>query len=199
MASQRLALFDLDGTLTAGDTMFAFVFHCRGTLRTWLGLLWLSPLLALHAAGLVAAAPTKAAFLRHFLGGFSREALEAWARSFADHLEANIRPEARSRLQWHREQGHDIVVVSASLDLWLAPWAARHGLTLLCTQGQFEQDVFTGQLATPNCNGPEKETRIRASCDLSRYEYIYAYGDSSGDTEMLALAHEPCFRPFRTS
>src|SRR5687767_9039527 len=103
MAHQRLALFDLDGTITANDTMFAFVFHSRGTLRAWLGLLWLSPLLTLHAAGIIAATPTKTLFLRHFFGGFPREILEGWGRSFADHLEGNIRPEARARLQWHRE------------------------------------------------------------------------------------------------
>ncbi|MCT7593194.1 hypothetical protein [Aliarcobacter butzleri] len=29
------------------------------------------------------------------------------------------------------------------------------------------------------------------------YDYIYAYGDSSGDKQMLELAHEKVYKPFR--
>jgi phosphatidylglycerophosphatase C len=196
MNGRTLALFDLDGTITTHDTMFAFVQHARGRLRTALGLLWLSPVLGLHAIGLVDATTAKTALLRHFFGGVPRQQMLAWAESFAARLDELVRPEARARLQWHREQGHEIVLVSASLDLWLGPWAQRQSLSLLCTQGHFAEEVFTGALVGPNCNGPEKEVRIRAAHDLSSYAFVYAYGDSSGDVQMLALAHESWLRPF---
>ena len=38
---------------------------------------------------------------------------------------------------------------------------------------------------------------IKEHVTVREYEYIYAYGDSSGDREMLKLAHEACYKPFR--
>lgn len=196
--TRGLALFDLDGTITTRDTMFAFVLHCRGPVRTALGLVWLSPWLVGYVLKLVPNDVAKRRLVRHFLAGASRAEIAAWSASFADAVDAMVRPGARERLQWHREQGHDLVLVSASLDLWVRPWAERHGLRLLCTEGRFDGDRFSGDWATPNCHGPEKEARIRAAMALDDYARIWSYGDSSGDAEMLALAHESSFRPFRT-
>lgn len=197
MPRRALALFDFDGTLTSSDTMFAFVWHARGPLRTIFGLLWLSPLLALHAIKIVGATRAKTALLRHFFGGERRAVLEGLGQGFIERIDALVRPAARERLEWHRAQGHDVVIVSASLDLWLAPWASARKIPLLCTEARYDGDTFTGALATPNCNGPEKAARIQAAYDLGTYEHIYAYGDSSGDKEMLSLAHETQYKPFR--
>jgi phosphatidylglycerophosphatase C len=52
---------------------------------------------------------------------------------------------------------------------------------------------FTGSLVGPNCRGPEKERRLRAWLDGEGFgSYVlYAYGDSSGDDQMLAMANHP--------
>jgi len=57
--------------------------------------------------------------------------------------------------------------------------------------------VVTGKLLTKNCYGIEKANRVKEIYDLSHYERIYAYGDSTGDTELLALANESFYKPFR--
>ncbi len=177
--------------------MLAFVRHCRGTPRYALGMLWLSPMLVAHRVGLIAAERAKVIFLRHFLGGMTRTELREAASAFADRLDTALRPGALERLAWHRGEGHEVWVVSASLDLWLAPWMERHGLQVLCSRGHFDGERFTGALSGPNCNGAQKVAQIRQTLDLSRYDHVYAYGDSSGDAEMLAIADEPSFRPFR--
>jgi phosphoserine phosphatase len=58
--------------------------------------------------------------------------------------------------------------------------------------------VLTGQFDGHNCYGQEKVRRIQAALDLAHYEHIYAYGDSSGDKPMLALADEAFYKPFRS-
>ena len=108
-----------------------------------------------------------------------------------------MRPAARERLRWHLDQGHEVVVVSASLDLWLAPWMHREGLRLVSTRGRFEGERFTGELDGANVHGPEKVRALGEHVDLQGYGVVYAYGDSSGDLEMLGLAHEASYRPFR--
>ncbi|MEL0028984.1 MAG: haloacid dehalogenase-like hydrolase, partial [Perlucidibaca sp.] len=53
----------------------------------------------------------------------------------------------------------------------------------------------TGELATPNCYGPEKAARLRQHYGVSAIKA--AYGDSAGDREMLAMAEQPFYRPWR--
>lgn len=197
--TRELALFDFDGTLTTRDTMLAFCHHVVGSVRYGLGLGVLAPMLVGYLLKVVPNDVAKVRMLTHFLGGRSRAELEAAAATFADRADGWLRPGAAERLAWHLEQGHDVLLVSASLDLWLAPWAERHGVRLVSTQGAFDaDDRFTGGLATPNCHGPAKVERIRALVDPETYDVVHAYGDSSGDTEMLALAHHGHYRPFRT-
>jgi HAD superfamily hydrolase (TIGR01490 family) len=193
----QLALFDFDGTLTDRDTMLAFCRHVRGPLRFWAGMVWLTPVFGLMFLKWMPAEVAKVRFLRHFLGGMERVTLETWARSFAVEVDTWMRPGALERLAWHRDEGHDVAVVSASVDIWLLPWMEKRGLRCLCSRAAFEDDVFTGRLDGANCNHEEKVRRVRAEYDLSVYARIYAYGDSKGDQAMLALAHEPTFRPFR--
>ena len=195
--TRALALFDFDGTITTRDTMFDFVRATRGPVRLALGLVALSPWLVAHKLGLLGATPAKVLVLRWFFGGESRETLARWGEAYVDRVEALIRPGAARRLGWHVAAGHDVAVVSASLDLWVGAWARKRGLRLLCTEAAWDGDVFAGALGSANCNGAEKERRIRAAFDVTAYATVYAYGDSSGDAEMLALATEPSFKPFR--
>jgi phosphatidylglycerophosphatase C len=76
------------------------------------------------------------------------------------------------------------------------PWAARQGLPLLATPTGWDAGRFAG-LGGENCNGPEKVRRIDGALDRAGFARVWAYGDSSGDREMLALADEPSFKPFR--
>lgn len=194
----HLALFDFDGTLTHRDSMFGYLRHVCGGPRLALGMVLCGPVLVGMVLKLVPRARAKEILLRHLLGGRTREALAERGASFVAELDADLRPEAVARLEWHLQQGHRVLLVSASLDLWLAPWAEARGLTLLCTGARFEDGRFVG-LGTPNCRGPEKVARIRAELDPDQAERIYAYGDSGGDREMLALAHEPYLETFPQS
>ena len=87
-------------------------------------------------------------------------------------------------------------MISASLDIWLKPWTEYLGVELICTKMKFEQGIFTGAFANANCNGNEKVNRIKALLRLEDYQPIYAYGNSSGDKPMLALADHGFYRHF---
>lgn len=194
----RLALFDFDGTLTTGDTLFPFLKFAGGTTRFYSGLLIAAPSLVGYVAGITPAWKPKQALIAYVLKGRTRQEIEALGEQFCQQvLPDMLRLEAMDRLQWHRNQGHDIYVVSASTDAWLLPFCNRENIGLICTELEYRQDVFTGRLATPNCKGREKVNRIQQQLDLSDYNRIYAYGDSnSGDMPMLQLADEAFFRKF---
>ena len=124
------------------------------------------------------------------LAGVPRAPLVEAAESFADHVVASgLRADVRERVDWHRGQGHELVLVSASPELYVAPIGRRLGFdAVLATRLEVDaDDRFTGRLLGANCRGPEKVVRLREwrGDDLA---LAYAYGDSAGDREMLALA-----------
>jgi phosphatidylglycerophosphatase C len=96
------------------------------------------------------------------------------------------------RLRHHRDEGHEIVVVSASLDVYLRPLVPRLGVdhVIACTLEADPRSVLTGELVGGNVRGPEKVRRLDAWLGDDAVE-LWAYGDSSGDDELLARADHP--------
>ncbi len=111
--------------------------------------------------------------------------------------ETTVKASAMERIDWHKKEGHDIAVVSASFTHWLAPWCDAHQLKLVATELEIKDNLITGKMATPNCKGAEKVVRIKELFNPDDYDYIYAYGNSSGDKEMLELANEPFMNNFK--
>jgi phosphatidylglycerophosphatase C len=100
-----------------------------------------------------------------------------------------------ARVQEHKRRGHRLVLVSASPALYLTVWAARAGFdAVLATELEFRDGRFSGRLASPNCWGPEKVRRLQQWFGDARTQVLYAYGDSRGDREMLALADHAWLR-----
>ena len=104
---------------------------------------------------------------------------------------------AERRIAWHKERGHRLVMVSASLDLYLEPISHELGFDdLLCTRPSKNHRVFNGSLDGKNCRAQEKVVKLKELLgDLSSVE-LHAYGDSVGDKEMLEAASYPHWRPF---
>jgi len=189
--------FDFDGTLTTKDSYTAF-------------LKWRTPRGAWIAGG-VKLVPAALAYLFHrdrgrikaaatkvYLGGVSRERLEADARSFAEqHSRSLLRPDAMIAWKRWRKERVRLVIVTASPDMVVAPFARGLGADdLIGTPLAFdERDRLTGAFAAPNCRGPEKVIRLQAAYGPD-VRVRAAYGDTSGDTEMLGIAEEPYFRVF---
>jgi phosphatidylglycerophosphatase C len=189
--ARPLAAFDLDGTLTRRDTLMPFLLQAVGRGRTYRAVLTSSlPLFRAAAFGGAHRDRAKAAVLQTVLTGVPRTALAGTAESFADHVVAHgLRPDLRARVEWHRGQGHELVLVSASPELYVAPIGRRLGFdAVLATRLEVgPDDLLTGRLLGANCRGPEKVIRLREwrGGDLA---VAFAYGDSTGDREMLALA-----------
>ena len=132
-----------------------------------------------------------AVFTGHPIDDVERHADEFAAMLAADRL----RDDVVARMRWHHEQGHAVVWVSASLAVYLRPLAHRLGIieAVLGTELAVAPDGrCSGELQGPNCRGPEKVRRLHAWLD-ERYGArsaveLWAYGDSSGDRELLADA-----------
>ncbi|HOO63628.1 MAG TPA: HAD-IB family hydrolase [Synergistaceae bacterium] len=194
--SRGLALFDFDKTLSDRDTLFDF--HCChfGTFRVYSWALRHFPTLLGCPLGWSDRGAVKQAFLRHFWKGVPYEDFAQAAHKYSlEKMPRTLRPRALEVLQKHLERGDRVLVISASIKEWLEPWCFDAGISqVLGTEMEVRDGVLTGSLQTPNCRGPEKIRRLREVLLPEEYSPIYAYGDSDGDKEMLALADFPVYR-----
>ena len=131
--------------------------------------------------------------LRRLVGGREHAELAAAGTRFGERVaKTGMRPEMVARMQWHAGAGHEIVIVSASLDVYIERTAEVLGIgTVLCSRMEVDaHGRVTGGLVGGNCRGPAKLRRIREHFGESGYE-LWAYGDSAGDAEMLVAADHP--------
>lgn len=195
---KKLAVFDFDGTVTSKDSMLEFVRFVKGGGVVSSALMSLSPLIILSKFGLYPNDEVKKKFLRKTLGGTAIADIQEQITKFSKEvIPMIIRPKALEQLQFHKSRGHDVVIVSASLDFWVTPWPDRLGIPCICTKAEIKDGIITGELASPNCYGEEKVTRLKAEYDIDSYEMIFAYGDSRGDRELLRIAQRAYYKPFR--
>lgn len=190
-----LALFDFDGTITTGDTFTPFLRFAIPTSRAVVGGLALSPVLVANRLGLVSTSATRPIVARAGFQGAAAASVRALGRHYAaEVLPSVVQPLALERLQWHRHQGHTVAVVSAGLDVYLAPWCEVHGVALICSELEECRGRLTGRYRRGDCSGPTKAALIRETFKLGQYETVYAYGDTREDREMLALADRKYYR-----
>ncbi|MDP9073467.1 MAG: HAD-IB family hydrolase [Actinomycetota bacterium] len=190
-----VAAFDFDGTLIAGDSFLPFLIRLVGRRAMGRAFVVAGPeLLTAFARGSRDA--TKAAMLGRLLAGYPEPRIVELGAAYADQLVRQIRPAMAQRIDWHRSQGHRLVIVSASLEVYLAPTGRLLGFDqVLATRLEVgPSGRLTGRLAGVNVRRAEKSARLRqwlaAELDQAPHE-LWAYGDSTGDRELLAMADHP--------
>ena len=194
----QIAFFDFDGTITTDDSLIRFIRFVVGDTKFAIGMLALSPMLTAYKLKLIPNYKAKQYMLSYFFKGMIKEKFMQVANEYSlKHIDTILRPKAMEKIAWHKEQGHKIVIVSASIECWLKPWCDKHGLDLITTKLEIKDGIVTGKFLSKNCYGIEKANRVHTEYNLDDYDHIYAYGDSRGDKELLALANESFYKPCR--
>ncbi len=188
--SKTLVLFDFDGTLTTRDSMVEFLIFSVGYPRLILAAIALFPkLVAYFLSKKPDGNDVKPLLFSKLFAGKTRQELENLGQNFFEKkIPKMLRAEMMEKLEGFKKEKAVLVLVSASLDFWLKPFAEAHGMHLICTEIQYQNEVFLGKFSTQNCNYSEKARRVKSVFDLKKFEKIYAFGNSDGDDAMLALA-----------
>ena len=197
-ADQPIVAFDFDGTLTIRDSFTQFLRWRAGAAGWFGGLARMAPDLAAYA-GHRDRGRLKAASVREFLKGVPRLQLEADAEAFAGQVWPGLlRYDALACWKDWGAKGACRVIVTASPETTVAPFARRlEADALLGTQLVFDaDDRVAGAFAGANCRGEEKVRRLRAAFG-AEMQLAAAFGDTTGDTVMLAIADEAGFRRFK--
>jgi phosphatidylglycerophosphatase C len=186
-ATTTVAFFDFDGTLTAGDTLMPFLKFVVGRPKYYAKLFLISPVLVAYFAKLIPNDVAKEIVLKQYLAGYNIDELCALGKRFSEEVIPHmLRPEGMERLRWHQNQGHDCVLVSASMDVYLDSWSNNNGFkAAITTQLQNVAGVVNGKILNENCYGDEKVRQIKLWLNGRKTLKTYAYGDTSGDLPML--------------
>ncbi len=198
MPERRIAAFDFDGTLTRRDTLLPFLVRVCGPLAVAKAFWTIAPgtvrsRVRPSSGGLHHRDSSKAALLHALLAGRDAAWFTEAGTDFARGLPRRIRPEMAEQVAWHRAQGHELVLVSASLLTYLEPFAAAQGFDHVIAVGlEVSADgTLTGALTRPNVRGPEKAVRLREWLEGQSPAMLWGYGNSSGDRELLAMSDVP--------
>ncbi|MGH7094112.1 MAG: HAD family hydrolase [Stellaceae bacterium] len=188
-----VVVFDLDGTITRGDTFLAYLIH----------VLVRRPERVPRCLGLIAAAVRfasgsggremlKGATLTAVVGGMRRDEAVQLADDFVERrLPRMIKPAALTRIAWHRRRGHRLILATASVDLYAAAIAKRLGFTdAVCTRAVWCNDTVAGGLDGPNLRGEAKLAALRGALDdiRSPRTTLIAYSDHHSDLPLLRFA-----------
>ena len=198
MTGQTIAFFDFDGTLTRHDTFLAFARFAKGEAATLRCVVRSLGDIAAWKLGRIGNGEAKERLFGRLFGGMSHERIALLAEQFAERIIADMRHDVFRQLLRHRQEGHTVCVVSASVDLWIAPWIAASGSEvdrLICTKAEIDsRHRLTGRFDGGNCHGGVKAERILADYPQLKEQFavIYVYTDDArSDAPMLALANHP--------
>jgi HAD superfamily hydrolase (TIGR01490 family) len=114
--------------------------------------------------------------------------------AFDDILKPNLFKGAKDLVASCRDKGHDVVLISGSLDFLMHRLAEHLGAThVIANRLEIHAGVATGKLLRPVVAGPEKARLIREHAKAHGHDLdaCFGYSDSYSDVPMLSVVGHP--------
>ncbi|MBD8491931.1 HAD-IB family hydrolase [Pseudomonas syringae] len=195
-----LAVFDFDGTLTRHDSFVPFLkfaFGQRTFSRRMAGMVL--PSLGFLARR-VSRDELKARLIKAFLSGVEVEWVQQQAEAFCEAWwDRLMRPAALESVAAEIDKGAIVTLCSASPEIVLQPFANRLKVELIGTNLEIIDGKLTGLIAGSNCRRDSKVARLEGVYGPLNQFRVRAWGDTSGDHELLAAAQDAHWRHFHPS
>lgn len=189
----RLVFFDLDGTISRHDTLIGYVtgYALRHPWRL-LGFLRVLPALAAYFAVHRDRGRLKAALIHAVMGGASRTNVDAWTAEYVPRLlRRGVFAEALQAIRHHREAGDHLILMSATVDLYVPELARVLGFDeYICTPVAWRGDRLEGSLTAPNVRDEEKARQLKRVAVRFAGRRLVGYGNSAPDLPHLRLVDQ---------
>lgn len=188
---KNLALFDFDGTLCKKDSFTGFIFFAlkkRHIVKQGIKIL---PWIQAYFLNIYPANAMRIRLFQSMFSDMNAQELAKIAAEYSKQLIPSLDQDLHKQLLRHQENGDDVVIVSASIDLYLNEIAKFLEVDLICTHTEVVNNHFTGSYSTLDCSSEQKKIRILEKYNLENYAAVYAYGNTKEDLDMLSLADYP--------
>ena len=197
--SNTVAAFDFDGTITTKDTLPQFIKHCFGNSRFFFGMFMLSPILLLFKLKVIRNDLAKQILFSYYFKGMKKQKFLLHCDSFKDKIDGILSPNALEKIDFHYSENHYLVIVSASIEDWIKPWVQKNNKFdyVIGTKIAFDSNnKITGRFLSKNCYGKQKAVRLKEHITDIAHKTLFAYGDSTGDKELLSMADFSFYQKF---
>ena len=191
---RKLAVFDLDGTLLAGDSfrrfMIWFFFHHSVKLAY---LVLLLSTITLRKLRLISHKVFKERLLSPLVGLHSTEILNLGNLFFKHVGYRMLRGEGINTVNQVREEGYCLVLATASPDIYPHAFAKHCGIDIVYAVAlEFDGDSkFTGHLVDAEGFGSHKLSNIRTNPNTHGAILHYAFSNDFSDIPILNAAKVP--------
>lgn len=199
--THRLAIYDMDRTVTFRGTYTGFLLHVARHMAPWRLLLFPFVILLMLAYVLKLLTRQRLKELNQALMvGYNveRARLMPHVESYADHvLATNVRRGALAQIERDRTDGCRLVLATASYRLYVEPIARRLGFDAVIATDHLSQDLryVRARIAGENCYDTGKLRMIKAWMAAEAIDrdhaHIRAYSDHVSDAPMLEFADQP--------
>ncbi|MFB0875598.1 MULTISPECIES: HAD family hydrolase [unclassified Sphingobium] len=195
---QRLAIYDMDRTVTVHGTYTGFLLHVARHMAPWRLLLFPCVILAMLAYVLKLVTRQRLKEINQALmvgHNVERAKLMPHVESYADKVIAtNLRQGAVAQIARDRADGCQLVLATASYRLYVEPIARRLGFDAVIATDHLSQDLryVRAKIAGENCYDTGKLRMIKAWMAAEAIDrgsaHIRAYSDHVSDAPMLEFA-----------
>lgn len=195
---QTIVAFDFDGTLTKKDSFLEFISFSKGKTKLYINLPYMVIVWGLFKLKILKRQYAKEVIFSRFFKGMSIQDFNNAGEAFLKTIDRILRDNVKNKIASYIEQDYKLVIVSASIEHWITPWALQNNIeTVISTQIEVNgSGLITGKFKTLNCTGREKVNRfIEQFPNRVNYRLI-VYGDTEGDKALMDLADESHFRYF---
>ncbi|MEK7342936.1 MAG: HAD-IB family hydrolase [Pseudomonadota bacterium] len=194
----RLAIYDMDRTVTVHGTYTGFLLHVARRMAPWRLLLFPCVILAMlaYVLKLITRQRLKEVNQALMVGwNVERAKLMPHIESYADTVIAtNLRQGAVAQIAQDRADGCRLVLATASYRLYVEPIARRLGFDAVIATDHLSQDLryVRAKIAGENCYDTGKLRMIKAWMAAEAIDrasaHIRAYSDHVSDAPMLEFA-----------
>ena len=195
----RIAVFDFDGTIISKDSFLEFIIFSKGIRKFLFGFALLSPVILLFKLGIMNNGKAKQIVFSFFFKGDSLSKFNHYCSEFSALIDKYMIEDALMAIQEHQRKGSTVLIVSASIENWILPWAKKRGIDeVVATKLDIDQnDCLNGRFLTPNCYGLEKKRRLLEAYPNRKEYSLFVYGDSKGDKALLDYADHSFLKNYK--
>ena len=195
----RIAIYDLDRTITRVPTWTPFLLHAARTRAPWR--LLAAPVVVAamltYRAGAIQRRTLKQIMHRLLVGPLPRAEVDRVAQAFADGFAKHVYDDARAQIAADRADGYRVVIATAAHRYYAEKIAAGLGIDdVVATDAASDaQGRVTSRIFGPNCYGADKLAMVQvwmAEQGIEREQaHVRFYSDHVTDAPTFEWSDEP--------